>query len=344
MKKLRIGITGSVGHAEKFLNLINSYEESQVVVYCAQDAQSKQIAERLGLQYEKDYQSMLEHYELDGVIITVPNAKKRDMVIAAAQAKVSVFLEKPMSASSADALAMQEAVHKTGIKFYMSDPFVRPGVLMLKRLINAGELGEIISANVRHANDRAFKEAPLPHIYVRDLSGGGIMADVGAHALHIIHYLFGKPSALCSSLRAYTKEAKASGIEENTAAILRYPNGMTVTLEASWISGGGSSNHTVVYGTKGWVEVIDLPGKEGSQQLTLHKADGTTVIFQPEDLPPMPTRHVRYFVEMMLKDLPNDIIGTTEESNCGVSIDNAVQITQIIETLYKAPDDRFLPL
>lgn len=344
MKKLRIGIAGSVGHAEKFVNLINSYEESEVVVYCAQDEESIEIAGRLGLSYERDFQTMLDRFDLDGVIITVPNAQKRDMVIAAAKAGVSVFLEKPLATRSGDARAMQEAVHKSGIKFYMSDPFIRPGILMLKRLIDAGSLGEIIGANVRLANDRALTEKPLPHIYVKALSGGGIMADVGGHALHIIHYLFGQPISLCSSILGYTEDAKANGIEENAAAILRYSNGMTVTLEASWISGGGSSNHAIVYGTKGWAEVIDLLGKEGTQQLTLHDGNGSVTVYNSGDLPPMPTRHVRYFVEMMLKDLPNDIIGTVEESNCGVSIDNAVQLARIIEAFYAAPGDRFISL
>lgn len=343
MKKLRIGIAGSVGHADKFVNLINSYEESEVVVYCAQDAESKEIAQRLGLAYETDYQTMLENYDLDGMVITVPNAQKRDMVIAAAQAGVSVFLEKPLSASTADALAMQEAVHKAGIKFYMSDPFVRPGILMLKRLIAAGNLGDVVSANVRLAMDRAFKEAPLAHIYDKALSGGGIMADQGTHALHIIHYLFGQPQSLCASIRAYTDAAKTGAIEEQTTAILRYADGMTVTLETSWISGGGNANHAIVYGTDAWSEVIDLPGKEGNQQLTLHKADGA-VVYTPEDLPPMPKRHVRYFVEMMLHNLPNDIIGTVEESNCGVGIDNAVQLTRIIEAIYEAADGKFVEL
>lgn len=344
MKKLRIGIAGSVGHAEKFVNLINGYEESEVVVYCAQDDESAEIANRLGLACESDFQTMLDRYSLDGVVITVPNACKRSMVTAAAEAGVSVFLEKPLATRSEDALAMQQAVRKSGIKFYMSDPFIRPGILMLKRLITSGELGQIIGANVRYANDRAFREKPLPHIYDKELSGGGIMADVGGHPLHIIHYLFGQPSSLCSSIRSFTEDARASGIEENAAAILRYSDGMTVTLEASWISAGGSSNHTIVYGTKGWAEVIDLPGAEGTQQLTLHSNDGKTAVYSAEELPPMPTRHVRYFVEMLSKDLPNDIIGTVEESNCGVSIDNAVQLARIIEAIYEAPDDRFVCL
>lgn len=344
MEKLRIGITGSVGHAEKFVNLINSYPESEVVVYCAQDEQSREIAQRLGLAYEPDYQAMLEKYDLDGVIITVPNAMKRDMVIAAAEAGLHIFLEKPLATRSEDAFAMQEAVHKAGVKFYMSDPFVRPGILKLKKLIEDNSMGRIVGANIRIANDRAFREAPLPHIYVRAQSGGGILADVGGHALHILYYLFGQPEALCSTMRSYTGDAQKDHIEEDASMLLCYKDGLTVTMEASWISGGRSSNHTVVYGTEGWAEVTDLPGAEGNQQLVLHSNDGTTVVYDRNVLPEMPTRHVRYFIEMILRDLPNNIIGIADESNCGVSIDNAVHLARIIEAAYESKDSHFVTL
>lgn len=343
MSKLKIGIVGSVGHAEKFINLINHYEESEVVVYCAQDKQSVEIANRLKLACESDFQMMLNRYKLDGVVITVPNAKKHDMVIAAAKAGVSVFLQGPLTTKTEEASAMQAAVHKAGIKFYMSDPFIRPGILMLKRLLVEHALGTVVGANVRLANDRALFEEPLPHIYVKSLSGGGIMADVGGHVLHIIHYLFGQPTALCASLHRYTVAAKQNNIEESATAIFRYADGMSVSMDASWIS-SGNSNHTVVYGTEGWVEVIDLPGFEGNQQLTLHRKDGTAVVYDCNVLPQMPTRHVRFFIEMLLQDLPNDIIGTVEESNCGVGIDDAVQLVRIIEVFYEAADNRFVLL
>lgn len=344
MEKLKIGIAGSVGHAEKFVNLINSYEESEVIVYCAKDDDSIAIANRLGLAHEGDFYLMLEKYPLDGVIITVPNAEKRELVIAAAKAGVSIFLEKPLATKSEDALAMQAAIHQSGVHFYMSDPFIRPGILMLKRLINTGALGEIVGADVRHAGSQALTDHHLPHIYTKALSGGGIMADVGGHPLHIIHYLFGMPSSLCSSLRSFTDDAKVAQIEESATALLHYATGMNVCLEASWISGGGNSSRTAVYGTAAWAEVTDLPGKEGSQQLTLHSANNTVSVYSEEQLPPMPIRHVRYFVEMLLHQLPNDIIGTVEESNCGVSIDHAVELAQIIEAFYAAPNKQFVSL
>lgn len=55
MEKLRIGIVGSVGHAEKFARLINGYPESQVVVYCAQGDAAAEIAGKLGVPLEKDF-------------------------------------------------------------------------------------------------------------------------------------------------------------------------------------------------------------------------------------------------------------------------------------------------
>jgi predicted dehydrogenase len=344
-KKIRIGIIGSVGHPEKFIELIQSYDESEVIVYCVEDDKlSLEIAQRQGLAIEQNFQSMLDNYDLDGVIITTPNARKRDLVIAAAKADVGVFLEKPLATNTEDAIAMQRAVHNSGIKFYMSDPFVRPGILFVKQLINDGVLGQVISCSVRYGNDRAFTTPQPPHIYDKSQSGGGIMADVGGHALHIIHYLFGQPTSLCSSIRGYTKAAVDNDIEENANVIMRYDSGMTVNLEASWISGGGMSNYTVVYGTQAWAEVLDGVGKEGTQTVIFHGKNGVNTVYDSTALPPMPTRHVRYFVEMLLNDLPNDIVGSVEESNCGVSIDHAVDLAKMIEACYKASDDKFVTL
>ena len=129
MERLRIGIVGAVGHAEKFIRLINSYPESQVVVYCARDGVAAEIARRQRLPLEPDFDRMLWEYRLDGVVITVPNAEKKKLVIAAARAGVAIFLEKPLAVCREDALEMQRAVQEAGVKFYMSDPFVRPGIL-----------------------------------------------------------------------------------------------------------------------------------------------------------------------------------------------------------------------
>ena len=50
MERLRIGIVGAVGHAEKFIRLINSYPESQVVVYCGREGVAAEIARIGGFQ------------------------------------------------------------------------------------------------------------------------------------------------------------------------------------------------------------------------------------------------------------------------------------------------------
>ena len=343
MEKLRIGIVGAVGHAEKFIRLINSYPESQVVVYCANNNAAVEIAQRQQIPLEPDFDKMLREYQLDGVIITVPNAQKKKLVIAAAKANVAIFLEKPLAVNREDAFEMQRAVQEAGVKFYMSDPFVRPGILKLKEEIQNGKLGRIVGANIRHAGDQALREEALPHIYCKSLSGGGIMADVGGHPLHILQYLFGQPEMVCSSLYSDTPMAIANDIEENASALLRYRNGMTATLEASWIS-SGNSGHTVVYGTDGWAEVIDCLGQEGSQQLTIHGNNGITQVYTADALPPMPTKHVRYFLNMILKNLPNDIVGRVPESCCGVSIDGAVQLACVIDAIYRSNNCGFVDI
>ena len=55
-----------------------------------------------------------------------------------------------------------------------------------------------------------------------------------------------------------------------------------------------------------------------------------------QQLPPTPTRHVRNWVEMMARDLPNGIVGVDDLSNSGVSIDNAAEYVDILDAIYRS--------
>jgi predicted dehydrogenase len=126
----------------------------------------------------------------DAVVITAPNVYKKELVIKAADAGKHIFLEKPLAVNKADAEEMAEAVRRAGVKFYMSDPFVRNGTIGLRDLIREGVLGDIYGADVRIAVDRAVVPGHPP-VWNKETALGGIMADIGGHGLHVIHYLFG---------------------------------------------------------------------------------------------------------------------------------------------------------
>ncbi len=329
---IRVGFFGTRGHTLKFIGLVNGIEGSRACAIWSDDPEkAKKTAAESGVDFCGTPEEVLE--KCDAVVITVPNAYKKELVIKAAQAGKHIFLEKPIAVTERDALEMAEAVRNAGVKFYMSDPFVRNGTIALKDMIAEGMLGEITAADVRIAVDRAVVPGHPP-VWNRQTALGGILADIGGHGIHIVHYLFGMPDKVYAECEMFTEDARKAGMEDQVQLVLHYPDRRIVTVSASWIS-GGESEHTLVYGTKGWASVEKEADEKEVQKVVLHLKEGVQV-FDAARLSLRPTRHIRYFIEMIEKDLDNSVIGTDPYSNFGVGIDQAAEYARLIEAAYRS--------
>jgi len=107
---------------------------------------------------------LLADETVDWVAVSSPNAFHANQIIASLEAGKHVFSEKPLAPNLADCLAVRDAVVKSDRQFFFglvlrSSPFY----IRIKELIDAGEVGEILSFE--------FNETlPFQH-------GGFIMAD-----------------------------------------------------------------------------------------------------------------------------------------------------------------------
>lgn len=336
LEPIKLALCGCLGHVEKFGRMINSYEESQVIaVWDRLPERGKVVASHLGCAFEPDYDRLVADDALDGVLIVAENVLHKELVIKAAQHGKHVFVEKPLCVDPKEAREIQAVIHQTGVTFFMSDPFVRSAAVYLKKLIALGTLGDITGARIRLGTAVALGTEKEPHLYNRAFSQGGIMADIGGHTIHIAHYLFGKPTQVSAVLSAYSDTAKENKIEENAIVVMQYPDDKLVTLECSWAS-GGETNVTEVYGTKGWARITKYGTEPGEEMLTYQLGAEPSISLFGDALPPRPKPHVRYFVEMIANDLPNNIVGVDDLSNSGVSIDHAVEFVDIIDAIYRS--------
>ncbi|MCD7862018.1 MAG: Gfo/Idh/MocA family oxidoreductase [Lachnospiraceae bacterium] len=342
MEKARIAICGSRVKPDKFGGLIKEFEDSELVaVWDDQDIERcEKVSANLGVPFERDVDNLMNNYQLDGVVIVSENACKKDLILKAAEAGISVFVEKPLCTSVEDAKEIQKAVHESGIKFFMSDPFVRRGLMKIKQLIEQGELGKITGARFLLGVGNALNG----HVnYNKEKSLGGIMADVGGHMIHQAHYLFGKPEALSAQLSYCSEEARKNRIEENAVIVMKYPEDVLVTLNCSWVN-GANMEEAEVYGSTG-VAIIQKAQDGNSpadEVVVIKRGRDESYTYELKDMPEAPRQHVHYFVDMLVKDLPNDIVGVDPLSNSGVSIDNAVEFVQIIDAIYKSANKGFL--
>jgi predicted dehydrogenase len=133
-----------------------------------------------------------------------------------------------------------------------------PMLALARDLIRSGEIGEIRSYRGIHAEDY-MADAESPFTFRHDPLGGGALADLGSHALATAEFLLGPiQRVLGDRITAIAARPDGRGgrraveVDDIGRAFVRFANGASGSIEASWIATGRKMQHDFeVYGTKG---------------------------------------------------------------------------------------------
>ena len=219
-----------------------------------------QAAQALGFpQASGDWRRLVEDPEIDVIDITAPNAFHKEMALAAIAAGKHVYCEKPLAPLAADARQMAEAAEAAGVRTQVGFNYLcNPLLALAREMIRAGELGEIRSYRGIHAEDY-MADAESPFTFRHDPVGGGALADLGSHALATAEFLLGPvEQVLGDSVTVIANRPDSRGgrriveVDDIGRAFLRFANGASGSIEASWVATGRKMQHDFeVYGTKG---------------------------------------------------------------------------------------------
>lgn len=117
-------------------------------------------------------------------------------VLKAIEAGKHVYTEKPTAESVEEAAALAEAAATRGIKNgVVQDKLFLPGLLKLKRLIDGGFFGRILSVRGEFGYwvfEGDWQEAQRPSWNYRAEDGGGIVLDMFPHWHYVMENLFGR--------------------------------------------------------------------------------------------------------------------------------------------------------
>ena len=273
---LRVGIIGTGGIAQGAH--IPGYQNAEgVELFAACDVieeRARAMAEKFDIPHVfTDYNQMLQLPELDVVSVCTPPFAHKDAAIAALQAGKHVLCEKPMALDSTEARAMVDAwyearaSHGNAFSIGFQSRFGRQAQL-LKRFIDAGELGELY-----YGRTAALRRRGIPGWGVftdKSKNGGGPMIDIGVHALDLALWFLGHPEPESVYGVTYRKFGNRSGIynpwgswdpqkydvEDSAFAMIRFRNGTTLQLECSWaLNIERSMSQTILAGTEGGAQL-----------------------------------------------------------------------------------------
>jgi predicted dehydrogenase len=252
-KKVRIGVIGTGGIAQNahLPGYAQIPDLCEVVALCDIDPAALQKAsDKFNVkQTFDDYNKLLEMDEIDAVSVCTPNYVHMDPTIKALEAGKHVLCEKPIAMNAGEAQKMVDASKKAGkiLQVGYNMRFV-PSNQVLKRYVDAGELGDIY-----YARAQALRRRGIPGwgVFInKEKQGGGPLIDIGVHILDLTLWMMGHPKPVAASGITYAKFGKRDDVvgfmgqwdyknftvEDFAAALIRFENGATVVLESSFVA------------------------------------------------------------------------------------------------------------
>jgi predicted dehydrogenase len=166
-------------------------------------------------------------------------------LLKAIEAGKHVYTEKPTAGSLDGALRVARAAHKAGVVHgVVADKLFLPGLLKLRRLVDAGFFGRILSVRVDFGYwvfEGDWQAAQRPSWNYRDEDGGGIALDMFPHWRYVLDHLFGPvESVYCHAVTHIPRRWDERGepydatADDAAYAILELGDGTVVHISASW--------------------------------------------------------------------------------------------------------------
>jgi predicted dehydrogenase len=247
--------------------------EPRLKVICGRDREkTEDAARRYGWEEAAmDWRQVVTRKDIDLVDICTPGDSHAEIAMAAAAAGKTVFCEKPLANTVAEAEAMLAAVRAAGVVNMVCHNYRRaPAVALAKQLIEAGRLGEIRHWRGTYLQDWIVDPAfPLVWRLVKERTGSGALGDIASHSIDLARHLVGEITETAGLLQTFirerplpddpTRKGKVT-VDDASAALVRFASGAIGTIEATRMA-TGRKNHNR----------FEINGSEGSLAFDLER-------------------------------------------------------------------------
>lgn len=262
-KKVRAAVIG-LGMGRYHVRNFASCPDCELVAVCDVDkAKLESVKSEFGVaRTVTKWEDVLAMDDIDAVAVVLPNILHKPVTIAAFGTGKHVLCEKPLAMDAGEAKEMVAAGRKAGrfLMVHFNQRF-SPETQWIKRFVEEGRLGEIYYAKTGWVRRRG-----LPGLggwfTTMQKSGGGALIDIGVHALDLALWYLGFPKMKEVMGSVYAKfgpeagkrERKTFDVDDLAAALIKFDNGTTLALEASWASNiKGEEIYTELLGTQAGV-------------------------------------------------------------------------------------------
>ncbi|MFF3176253.1 Gfo/Idh/MocA family protein [Streptomyces sp. NPDC057900] len=204
------------------------------------------LAEQHGLtEWSTDLDAVLADETIDIYFDAQVTSARVDAIKKAIAAGKHIYTEKPTATDVAGALELARLARDAGIKHgVVQDKIFLPGLLKLKRLIDGGFFGEILSVRGEFGYwvfEGDWQEAQRPSWNYRAEDGGGIVVDMFPHWEYVLHELFGRVTTVQAHVQTHIPERwdehgkpYAATADDAAYGIFQLESGAVAQINSSW--------------------------------------------------------------------------------------------------------------
>ncbi len=300
--QFNVGVIGATGFiSSPYREEIRQATGAKIVALCGRrnDLLEKARQQDQASLITNDWREVVEHPDVNFVIVATPDALHYEAVMASAEAGKHLLCEKPVGMNAKEAFEMWAAYRDSKVKLVHFVPYWTRYFdifIRAKEVIEAGRLGEIRGIIYRWLNPRS-PSMPLTWRDDATLSAAGSIADIGSHSYDTIRWLLGIEAKRVLAHADVITPAKADLGSINLAEALEYGQAVNHSenrpkrkgtaydyANIAWEFEGGAVGSLIVshapFLRKGLAPEIELHGTEAS--LSVNRFSGELILFKQD--------------------------------------------------------------
>ncbi|SCL46223.1 Predicted dehydrogenase [Micromonospora citrea] len=253
------GVTGRMGYRQHLVRSLLAIREQggvpladgttvwpEPVLVGRSEARLREVAERHGLtDWTTDLTAALARDDVEVYFDAQVTQQREKAIRRAIEAGKHIYTEKPLAEDTVGALDLARAARAAGVRTgVVQDKLFLPGLRKLKRLVDGGFFGRILSVRGEFGYwvfEGDWQPAQRPSWNYRAEDGGGIVVDMFPHWHYVLEELFGRvrtvscvtathvPQRVDEAGRAYPATA-----DDAAYGIFELDGGVVAQLNSSW--------------------------------------------------------------------------------------------------------------
>ena len=225
-----------------------SKKVKMVTCYTRTPEKREAFSKKYGCDQEKSFEDVLKRNDVEGLLLTTPNAIHAEHALLAAKQGKHIFVEKPIANTMAEGKKMVEACQKAGVVLLVGHDMRRlSGFRKIKDLIDKGAIGKPIMVESNFAATLGFELTPEKWRWYGDDSGcpAGALMTMGVHHADSLNYFLGPIEKVYAY---FNKLYIPADVEDVTMTIFQFESGVLGYLGSSYAT--PRMNWVHVYGTE----------------------------------------------------------------------------------------------